>query len=247
MDGHGRARVDRIVFTQILTLAAFLFSLAVNGAYMAWHFSAASLLALVAGWFMADCVSGLVHMYMDYRRCPEGKQLDELFFYPGSRESDEYRSLFRARMAAIGPFERLVYDFKNHHPRPMALGRRSLWRLIGSTVIVAALPVSLLLNLAIVLGAVAPWFVAFTTSLLIGGAFAQYFHGTLHRSANPWFIDGMRRLGILMTPAAHQIHHDTLQRDFATNCGWSNPLLNPLFRTLRARGYFSDAGLVPNS
>lgn len=203
--------------------------------------------ALVAGWYLADLTSGLVHMYMDYRPCPPGKRLNDLFFYAGSRESAEYQAMLRERMATITPLERLVYDFKNHHPRPLALGRRSLWRLIGSTVIVAALPVSVGLNLALLVWPVPGWFSAGVVAFLLGGAFAQLFHASLHRDSNPWFITAGRRLGLLMTPAAHQVHHDTLQRDFATNCGWSNPVVNRLFDALRRRGYLDDAGLVPSS
>lgn len=203
--------------------------------------------ALVVGWYLADLTSGVVHMYMDYRPCPPGKRLNDLFFYTGSRESEEYQAMLRERMAAISPLERLVYDFKNHHPRPLALGRRSLWRLIGSTVNVVALPVSLALNLALVTTPVPGWFCAGVVAFLIGGGFAQLFHASLHRDHNPWFIRAGRRAGLLMTPAAHQLHHDTLQRDFATNCGWSNPVVNRLFNAMRQRGYLDDAGLEPSS
>lgn len=203
--------------------------------------------AMLVGWYLADMLSGLVHMYMDYRPCTPGKKLNDIFFYEGSRESEEYLAMLRERMATIGPFERISYDFKNHHPRPDALGRRGLWRLIGSTVILAALPLSLAGNIAGVVAPVPGWLMAGLTAFLIGGGFAQYFHGTLHRANNPWFIAAMRRTGLLMTPAAHQIHHDTLQRDFATNSGWSNPVINALFRTLRARGHLHDSGLVPSA
>lgn len=231
-----------------IILLAFLASLAANIAFGViarpdWLI----LPALLAGWYLADLTSGLVHMYMDYRPCPPGKRLNDLYFYTGSRESAEYQAMLRDRMAAISPLERLVYDFKNHHPRPLALGRRSLWRLIGSTVIVAALPVSLALNLALALLPVPGWFSAGVVAFLIGGAFAQLFHASLHRDHNPGFITLGRKLGLLMTPAAHQLHHDTLQRDFATNCGWSNPLVNRLFSALRRRGYLDDAGLEPTS
>ena len=203
--------------------------------------------ALLVGWYLADFLSGLVHMYMDYRPCPPGKRLNDLFFYASSRESAEYQAMLRERMAAITPLERLVYDFKNHHPRPLALGRRSLWRLIGSSVIIAALPISLGLNAALLVWPVPGWFAAGVFAFLVGGGFAQLFHASLHRDRNPWFITAGRRLGLLMTPAAHQVHHDTLQRDFATNCGWSNPVVNRLFNALRRRGYLEDAGLVPSS
>lgn len=233
---------------QRFILGMFLVSLAFNAGWLALNLTWWVLPALLIGWYVADLTSGLIHMTMDYRPCPPGKRLNDLFFYEGSRESAEYRALFDQRMAAINAFERIVYDFKNHHPRPDALGRRSLWRLIGSTVIVAALPFSLAVNAGILLWSGLPsWLVAYFVSFLIGGAFAQYFHGSLHRRDNPWFIRAARKLGLLMTPEAHQLHHDTLQQDFATNCGWSNPVINWLFNTLRKRGYLDEAGLVPNS
>ena len=232
---------------QHVLLGLFLLSLAGNIAAIAIDPSWLILPAMLIGWYAADLMSGLVHMYMDYRPCPPGKRLNDLFFYAGSRESPEYLALFKQRMTAINPFERLVYDFKNHHPRPNALGRRALWRLIGSTVIVAALPLSLTLNLLPFFAPLPGWLTAAFAAFLIGGAFAQYFHGSLHREQNPWVIRALRHVGLLMTPAAHQLHHDTLKRDFSTNCGWSNPLVNRLFNALRARGYLDDIGLEPSS
>ena len=89
------------------------------------------------------------------------------------------------------------------------------------------------------------WVVAGAVLLLLGGTFAQYFHGTLHRDDNPWPVLAMRRAGLLMTPAAHEKHHATLRRDFSTNCGWANPLLNRVFNALRSRGRLADHGLEP--
>ncbi|WP_068076579.1 fatty acid desaturase CarF family protein [Novosphingobium lentum] len=232
---------------QRIILAIFLASLAANAVGVLADPGWLCLPAALLGWYVADLMSGLVHMYMDYRPCPPGKQLNDMFFYAGSRESAEYLALARDRLARINAFERLVYDFKNHHPRPDALGRRSLWRLIGSTVIVATLPLSLLLLAAQLVWSVPGWVVAGVLALLTGGAFAQFFHGSLHRAHNPWIVEMLRGARLLMTPAAHQLHHDTLQRDFATNCGWSNPLINRLFAALRARGYLGDAGLEPSS
>lgn len=201
--------------------------------------------AALVGWYGADMISGIVHMVMDYHPARRDVGLDRLYFYTGSRESEEYLAMFRTSMARLNPFERLVYDFKNHHPRPNALGRRTMLRQIGSTIVAGSLPLSLLLNTACLIWAVPGWAVAGMLSLLIGGTFAQYFHGTLHRADNPWIVRAMRRAGLLMTPAAHQLHHDTLRRDFATNSGWSNGLLNPIFRLAHARGWLTDTGLEP--
>ena len=230
---------------QRIFLSLFVMSLALNAVAMAAHFTCACIPALIAGWYLADLASGVTHMLLDYRPTPAGKRLNELYFYEGSRESEDYIALVRRRMTGVSAFDRLVYDFKNHHPRPMALGRRPIWRLIGSTILLAALPASLALNVAAIGLPVPGWTIAMSLALIVGGAFAQYFHGTLHRKRVPGIIVWMRFLRLLMTPDAHQVHHDTLQRDFATNSGWSNPIINRLFAVLRSRGYLKDEGLVP--
>jgi hypothetical protein len=201
--------------------------------------------AVFAAWYLADLLSGLTHMYMDYRPCTPGIGLDRMFHYSGSRESDEYQALRAEVLPRISPFERLVYDFKNHHPRPDALGRRPFLVQIGSTIIFGALPFSILLNLLSVAIAIPGWLMAGLVVLIIGSTLAQYFHGTLHRGDNPWMIRAMRRTGLLMTPQAHAIHHASLRRDFATNTGWSNPLVNAVFRMATRRGWLTEAGLEP--
>ena len=201
--------------------------------------------AAAGGWYIADLLSGLTHMYMDYRPCTPGVGLDEMFHYSGSRESAEYLALRDRVLPRISPFERLVYDFKNHHPRPEALGRRSFMVQIGSTILLVSLPFSILLNLLCLMLALPGWLIAGAVVLTIGGTLAQYFHGTLHRADNPWIVNSMRRLGLLMTPEAHALHHASLRRDFATNTGWSNPLVNAVFRVATRRGWLTEAGLEP--
>ena len=202
--------------------------------------------AAFAAWYAADLISGLTHMYMDYRPCTPGIGLDRVFHYAGSRESGDYLALRDRVMPQISPFERLVYDFKNHHPRPEALGRRPFLVQIGSTILFAALPASIVLNLLCLALPMSGWLIAGAVVLIIGGTLAQYFHGTLHRSDNPWIVRAMRRTGLLMTPEAHALHHATLRRDFATNTGWSNPLVNLIFRAAMSRGWIDERGLEPN-
>lgn len=223
---------------------AFLAALAVAAVLALHDFGGWSLPALLAGWYLADLLSGLIHMTLDYYPCPVGKGIPAIFFYPGSRESDHYLALRSAVMTRLNPFERVVFDFKTHHPRPDALGRRPLLVQIGPT-LVLALPAALLLDGWGLWGHAPGWIMAMGTALLIGSGFAQYFHGSLHFPAVPRHIALLRRLRLLMTPAAHQLHHDTLTRDFATNCGWSNPVVNALFAALRRRGHFPDSGLEP--
>lgn len=201
--------------------------------------------AALAGWYLADLASGITHMVMDYRPCTPGIGLDRMFHYAGSRESDEYAALKDSVLPRISPFERLVYDFKNHHPRPEALGRRPFLVQIGSTIMFVSLPASILLSAICLIFDLPGWLVAGIVVLIVGGTLAQYFHGTLHRTENPWIVRAMRRCGMLMTPEAHAIHHATLRRDFATNTGWSNPLVNLVFRSAMRRGWLDEAGLEP--
>jgi len=201
--------------------------------------------AALAAWYVADALSGLTHMYMDYRPCTPGVGLERLYFYEGSRESADYLALRDSVWRKIGPFEKLVYDFKNHHPRPEALGRRPMLVQIGSTIIFAALPASIALNAVAWLLPIPGWLIFGIVVLIIGGAFAQYFHGTLHREDNPPIVRWMRAIGLLMSPEAHQLHHDTLTRDFATNNGWSNPLINRLFAVAIRRRWLTENGLTP--
>ena len=201
--------------------------------------------AALAGWYVADLLSGVTHLYMDYRPCTPGIGLDRLFHYSGSRESAEYLAMRNRVMPQISPFERLVYDFKNHHPRPDALGRRPFLVQIGSTILFVSLPASILLSIACMLFAIPGWVVAGLVVLIVGGTLAQYFHGTLHRADNPAIVEAMRKVGLLMTPEAHALHHATLRRDFATNTGWSNPLVNAIFRIAERRKWLDQAGLEP--
>ena len=209
----------------------------------AWAWIPAALVA----WYLADLMSGVTHMVMDYKPCRSGVGLADLYHYDGSRESAEYLALRDRVWRSIGPFEKLVYDFKNHHPRPEALGRRPMLVQIGSTILFAALPASLALNAAALVLPLPGWLDFGCIILIIGGIFAQYFHGTLHREDNPPPVLMMRKVGLLMTPQAHQLHHDTLMRDFATNNGWSNPLINRLFSLAIRRRWLTESGLTPQS
>lgn len=201
--------------------------------------------AALAGWFLADLMSGIVHMIMDYRPSPTGIGLDRLYFYGGSRESDEYLAMRRAAFARLTPIQRITYDFKNHHPRPDALGRRSMVTQVGATVMFTTLPFALVANLVFALVGWPPLLVGALVSFLVGATFAQYFHGTLHRADNPWPVRLLRRLGLLMQPEDHRHHHETLSCDFSTINGWSNPVLNAGFCLARRRGYLPDEGLTP--
>ncbi len=229
-----------------VAIALFVICVAADLALADWSLDWRIVPALLVGWYLADLASGIVHMVMDYLPCPKGVGLDRLFFYRGARDSDDYAALRREVMARIGPIDRLLFDFKIHHPRPGALGRRSLYQQVGSTIRFMGLPIAAGFALLAVAVPVPGFVMAALLAFLLGGVFSQYFHGSLHRLHNPRFISAMRQAGLLMTPARHDVHHRSLQQDFSTINGWSNPLLNVVFRSLRAHGKLADHGLEPS-
>lgn len=229
-----------------IVMAAFLVSLAVNAIFIAagpidWRMPVAALV----GWYLADFLSGLIHMTMDYIPCRAGVGLKDIYFYEGSRESEDYIRLRDEIWSRINPFEKVAYDFKNHHPRPDALGRRDMMFLIQATVIFISLPVSLILNLVCLVARPPGWLVLGFVVLLIGGTLSQYFHGSLHRRNNPAIVPALRKVRLLMTPQDHDKHHATLTQDFSVINGWSNPVLNVIFRRLLNWGVLTPEGLEP--
>ena len=73
-----------------LLLALFSVSLAFNASRIVGPLDWRMLLAALAAWWTADLLSGVVHMWMDYRPCVTGVGLKELYFWEGSRESDVF-------------------------------------------------------------------------------------------------------------------------------------------------------------
>lgn len=202
------------------------------------------LVGIVIGWYVADFGSGLVHMLLDYYPSPPQLELDRLYFHP-DRGSQAYRDLKAELMSRTNAFHRLVFDFKRHHPWPDGLGRRSMEMLCVDTLYAAGLPGALGVAVLGLSTATPVGILAFLLTMSILATFAQYFHGMLHRAEPPKVVAFLQRLGVLMTPTMHQVHHDHLDRDFAIVSGAANPLLNPIFRALARAGICREENLEP--
>jgi hypothetical protein len=228
-----------------LLFALFFASLALDLA-LAWPTLDWRILpAMLGGWYAADLTSGLVHMYMDYRPCRPGTGLHELYFWQGSRDSEAFLTLQSQVYSRISAFERIVYDFKKHHPFPDLLGRHPFWHLAKGPVFVVVLPVSLALSVLFVLTQPPAWLLVGFVVFLLGAGTTQAFHGTLHKADVGPVIATMRRLGLAMSARAHKLHHDTLTQDFAVINGWSNPVVNFCAATLLRTGLLREEGLEP--
>ena len=223
-----------------LCAASFAFDLwLIGGDLSVWMIPAA-----LAGWYVADLISGLVHMYMDYRPCIPGTGLKDLYFWEGPRNTPTYRQRQAEVYGRISRFERVVYDFKKHHPMPDLLGRNGVANTVPGPMLVV-LPGSIALNILFWLTDAPGWLILAAVVMFVGSIFSQYFHATLHREERAPVVLAMRRVGLLMTPDAHKYHHETLVRDFSVISGWSNPVVNVCVRTLLKMRLLREEGLEP--
>ena len=229
----------RLLFT--LFFASLALDLALAAPTLDWRILPAALV----GWYLADLASGLVHMYMDYRPCQPGSGLHELYFWEGSRDDEAFLTFQAQVYARISFFERVVYDFKKHHPFPDLLGRHSFWHLMKGPVFVVILPLSVALSLVFLLTHPPAWLLVAAVVFLLGAGMTQAFHGSLHRAKVGPVLATMRALGLAMSARAHKWHHDTLTQDFAVINGWSNPLVNFCAATLLRTGIMRSEGLEP--
>ena len=85
-----------------IAFGAFVLSLAANSLWIRGPIDWRLPLAALVGWYLADFASGLIHMTMDYIPCRSGVGLADIYFYPGSRESDDYIRLRDEVWAASG-------------------------------------------------------------------------------------------------------------------------------------------------
>jgi hypothetical protein len=228
-----------------LLFSLFFVSLGVDFILIGPHPDWRMLFAALVGWYAADLVSGLVHMYMDYRPCIRGTGLREVYFWEGPRDSPEFRALQSGVFARISILERIVYDFKRHHPNPELLGRRKTSHLMKGPVFLFMLPVSLALNLLFCLIPTPGWLIVGVVIFIVGASLSQVFHATLHRQNVGFVIRAMRRLGLLMSVSSHKLHHDTLTQDFSVISGWSNPVVNVCATLLLRLGVLRSDGLEP--
>jgi hypothetical protein len=230
---------NRLLFT------LFFMSLALDLA-LAWpSLDWRVLPAALVGWFAADLVSGLVHMYMDYRPCRPASGLKDLYFWEGSRDSPEFMARQDEVYGQISLFERIVYDFKKHHPFPDLLGRHSFLHLMKGPTFLLVLPASLTLNLVFLAFRPPAWLLVGVVVLLTGAAMTQAFHGALHRDDVGLCLRMLRGARLVMSRRAHKLHHDTLTQDFAVINGWSNPLVNLCATTLLRMRVLQSDGLEP--
>lgn len=181
--------------------------------------------------FLADFLSGLVHVFLDYYPINGKAGFDRMYVYSGKRNSDEFKALRRAVYAHPDArlIDHLAYSFKIHHDRPRAMNRKIYPVHVFETVIPA--------SVVVLLSFAAPPAIAFT--LAVAGflvANVQFIHACVHDTprSRVWkpVIHRLQRWHVMYSARTHGIHHREGVSNFCLVTGWANPLLNPLFRLM---------------
>lgn len=209
------------------------------------HWSVLSFLIVLGALYLADALSGVIHFYLDYRPCPSGVGLKELFFYTGNKGSAEYIALRRKTMTRVNAFEELVFDFKIHHPSPDTLGRRGLIKLTLGAVVFAGFPVSLVLVALTYFDLMNAHLMLFCLVLIGAIVISQYAHSCAHKKTVPFIPMLLQKSYLFITTERHDVHHRTLDRDFCTLNGWANVLVNIIFNIFNKYNLIDKSGLEP--
>jgi len=159
----------------------------------------ALVLGAICGYLVADLVSGTVHWVADR------------FFDPGT--------------PILGPA--LIVPFREHHADPLAMTRHDFFEISGNNGLATIPLAGALLLMPVPTSwwgqAIAAVLACFGLSVVV----ANQIHCWAHRTQAPRAIRLLQRIGLVLSPARHAIHHrDTHDRAYCVTSGWLNPLLD---------------------
>ncbi len=144
-------------------------------------------------------------------------------------------TFFAEDTPVLGPF--LITSFRNHHRDPLAIvGAGAIDN--NSAASFAALPI---LAVGFVPGAPA-WLQWGALVCALALSLTNQIHAWAHAAHVPAPVRWLQRIGLLLSPEHHDLHHVSLTTHFAITNGWTNPLLDAiLFVTGAPRGRPEDA------
>ena len=195
------SRLDRVVVT-LFFIAWGLALLRFAPAFVFFEQGIPACLGVVAGYLLADLLSGSVHWLADR------------FFTPTT--------------PLLGPL--LIAPFRDHHVDEAEMARHDFFEISGNNALVT-LPVVLLLfslpvpdkQTSLLLAGGIGLGLGLTASLFL----TNQFHGWAHQPSPPAAIRCLQRWGWILSPERHALHHrDPHDRAYCVTSGWLNPLLD---------------------
>jgi ubiquitin-conjugating enzyme E2 variant len=160
----------------------------------------AAVVGVVAGYALADLVSGAIHWLCD--------------------------TFFAEDTPLIG--RSIIRPFRDHHRHPEAILRYSLLEQDGTNYMILVLPLWLAARIetspspASLLGLSALW------GFAIGSLGTNLFHKWAHAPEPPRAVRWLQRRRLVLSPEAHSVHHRSYTGGYCVTNGWLNPLLDRL-------------------
>ena len=154
----------------------------------------------LAGYLLADLITGTTHWFCD--------------------------TFFETDTAIIG--KTVIQPFREHHVYPQRITRyRFIEQDTTSFFLMLPVLVSAVAPGALQpMGAAGLLGCCFVLGLSIGLFGTNLFHKWAHEDAPPAVIHWLQRCGLILCPGRHQRHHDDYSRSFCVTSGWLNPLLD---------------------
>ncbi len=156
-------------------------------------------IGVVAGYLLADLLSGTVHWLAD--------------------------RLFDPRTPILGPA--LIAPFREHHADALAMTRHDFFEVSGNNGL-ATIPLSIGVFLlppptSLLMQSLA----ATTISLSFSIVATNQFHCWAHVAAPPRWVRPLQNWGLILSPKRHALHHRTEHNQaYCVTSGWLNPLLD---------------------
>ncbi len=208
-------------------------------AELPWLGVAALLLACL---WVADLLTGLTHLCIDYAALNFARGFGELFHHDGPRRGPTFQRLCHQVMAGASWVDLKVYSFKIHHRKGQSNQDSGYAQALGEFLPISAaiLVGGMLAGSALDGQAVAPWVLLAHVALSFFVGHAQWVHYCMHGSrAMPRgtrLVRTLSRWGLIYSPQTHAEHHQHGLIGFCFITGHANFAVDALCAWLLRRG-----------
>lgn len=194
--------------------------------------------SLFASMYLADFISGIVHLYLDYS---EIKDM-ELRLHLESTIPDVHRFKKTSKFKNASPNDQYLWNFHVHHdaPYPSCDSNSELFLQILRPLSVPFIGVLLGMHcemIPILLGRI----------LLLSfclGSITQFTHFLAHARSrglvDSHVIKCLQDWHIILHPDVHRVHHEEFDCNFCILNGWANPLVNGIRKLLSRMAIYPD-------
>lgn len=236
---------DLSVYAQRAVVLSYYLLAALSLFLVEWHYFSwwSWLLATYIAIWVADFVSGLIHLYIDYRPLNYAKGFGVLYDYKGNRGSEEFIELKKSIMQHASWFDHTVYSFKIHH-RDASSNKFKFYR---EFFVEFVAPASLLLGCSLVVSlcfpshAVSAHLAYFDVLVSVTALHADHIHVCVHGSGTMLWGNRvaafLQKYRLIYAYKTHALHHKDGLSGFCFVTGHANFAVNWICRQLLRKGW----------